>query len=141
MRRQILNRDSPSIPRSARGLIAWLGQHGNLLVLIVTLLIVAGLWAFIEIADEVMEGDTKLFDEWAVWGLREPDPEATPADARPQVPIGPKWLREVGRDMTALGGVAVLFLGTLGVAGYLLMVRKYRAMWLVLLATAGGLLV
>jgi undecaprenyl-diphosphatase len=119
---------------------AWLTKHGNLLVLIVALLVVAGLWAFVAIADEVMEGDTKQFDEWAVRALRMPDPEATPADPRPQVPIGPKWAREVGRDLTALGGIAVLFLVTIGVAGYLLMVRKYHAMWLVLIATAGGLL-
>src|SRR5215212_565787 len=111
----------------------WLRAHVNLLVLVVALLIVGGTWAFIKIADEVLEGDTQHFDDWAVRALRMPDPDK-PAGA-PQVPIGPRWLREVGRDMTALGGVAVMGLVTAGVAGYLLMVRKYHAMWLVLGAT------
>ena len=118
---------------------AWLRRHTNLLVLIVAFLIIGGVWAFVQIADEVVEGDTQHFDEWAVRALRMPDPDA-PAGA-PQVPIGPKWLREVGRDMTALGGVAVMFLMTAAVAGYLFMVRKYYAMWLVLIATTGGLIV
>ena len=44
--------------------------------------------------------------------------------------------------MTALGGVAVLSLVTLGVAGYPADAsRKYHAMWLVLVATFGGLLI
>ena len=118
----------------------WLLRHTNLLVLCVALIIVGGIWAFVGIAEEVTEGDTKRFDEWAVRALRMPNPDATPERPLPQVPLGPKWLREVGRDMTALGGVAVLFLMTGGVAGYLLMVRKYHAMWLVLIATGSGLL-
>ena len=124
----------------AAHLYQWFRSHDNLLVLIVALLVVGGIWGFVGIAEEVMEGDTKAFDEWAVEALRMADPESTPAQPRPDVPIGPKWLREVGRDMTALGGVAVLCLMTMGVAGYLLMVRKYHAMWLVLGATLGGLI-
>ena len=119
---------------------SWLLRHTNLLVLCVALLVVGGVWGFVGIAEEVMEGDTKHVDEWAVRALRMPNPESTPERPLPQVPLGPKWLREVGRDMTALGGVAVLGLVTLGVAGYLLMIRKYHAMWLVLIATFSGLL-
>ena len=126
---------------SATYLYHWLRNHNNLLVLFVAFLIVGGVWAFVNIAEEVTEGDTEQFDEWAVRALRMPDPDAPPGEVRPQVPIGPKWVREVGRDMTALGGVAVLLLVTLGVAGYLLMVRQFHAMWLVLVATLGGLLV
>jgi undecaprenyl-diphosphatase len=118
----------------------WLREHTNLLMLIVAFLVVGGVWGFIAIADEVMEGDTQHFDDWAVQALRMPDPASTPERPLPQVPIGPRWLREVGRDMTALGGIAVLFLVTGGVAGYLWMVRKYHAMALVCVATAGGLI-
>jgi undecaprenyl-diphosphatase len=116
----------------------WLRRHTNLLVLFVAFLVVGGVLGFIHIADEVVEGDTQHFDEWAVRALRAPDPDAPPGS--PQVPIGPRWLREVGRDMTALGGVAVMCLVTAAVAIYLLMLRKYHAMWLVLGATFGGLL-
>jgi undecaprenyl-diphosphatase len=124
----------------AIGLAKWLRRHTNLLVLFVAFLIVGGVWGFVQIADEVVEGDTQHFDEWAVRALRMPNPKPPP-ERPPEVPIGPEWMREVGRDMTALGGVAFMFLVTAMVTGYLLMVRKYHAMWLVLIATAGGLLV
>ena len=108
-----------------RSVLAWLGGHGNL-VLFVVLLVVAGTWGFVELLDEVQEGETKQFDEWVIRTLREHE--------------GPKWLQEIGRDLTALGGVAVMAMATLAVAGYLLLRRRYGAMWLVIAATAGGLL-
>lgn len=120
------------------GLFGWLRAHTNLLVLFVAFIVVGGVWAFVGIAEEVTEGDTKHFDEWAVRALRMPNPNGIPG--APQVPIGPEWVREVGRDMTALGGMAVMFMMTVAVAGYLFMVRKFHAMWLVILATLGGLL-
>ena len=120
------------IPPSGNGPISWLAGHVNI-VLVAVLLIVGGTWVFIELADEVREGDTQRFDDWAVRAMRRADD--------PSWPIGPHWLPEVGRDLTALGGVAVLSLTTAFVAGYLLIVRKYHAMWLVLAATLGGLLI
>ena len=105
----------------------------DLTMLIAVLIVVVGVWGFVEIADEVTEGDTKSFDEWAIRALRKPNDIATP--------LGPKWLHEVGRDITALGGVAVLFMITLGVAGFLTMQKKYHAMWLVVAATVGGLII
>ncbi len=116
---------------SARQALAWLGLHGNL-VIVAVLVIVAATWGFVALTDEVLEGDTQRFDDWAIRALREPNDLATP--------IGPPWLHEVGRDMTALGGVAVMTLVTLFVAGYLGMVRKYHAMWLILIASFGGLM-
>jgi len=117
---------------SGNGPISWLAGHVNI-VLVAVLLIVGGTWGFIALADEVREGDTQRFDDWAVRAMRRADD--------PSRPIGPHWLPEVGRDLTALGGVAVLSLTTAFVAGYLLIVRKYHAMWLVLAATLGGLLI
>jgi undecaprenyl-diphosphatase len=115
-----------------RNFLQWVGGH-SVVVLIAVLVAVLGTWGFIALTDEVKEGDTQHFDDWAIRSLRQPD--------NPAIPIGPKWLAEVGRDMTALGGVAVLSLVMLFVAGYLLMVRKYHAMWLVLIATISGLIV
>lgn len=102
-----------------------------MLVLVACLIVVAGPLAFIQLTDEVKEGATQRFDDWAVRALRRPD--------APEIPIGPTWLHEVGRDLTALGGVMVLTLVTFAVAGYLLIIRKYHAMWLVLITTFGGL--
>jgi undecaprenyl-diphosphatase len=114
-----------------RNVVAWLGDR-DLLTLLVLLLVVLGVWGFIELADEVMEGETQRFDDRFVLAMRN---RADLAD-----PIGPAWLEESGRDLTALGGVAVLVLMTAAVVGYLWMSRKYHAMWLVLVATLGGLL-
>ncbi len=111
----------------------WLRMHTDLLVLLVMLLVAGGVLAFVSIADEVVEGDTQHFDERILKALRRTDDLATP--------IGPRWLEQVGLDITALGGVAVLSIVTLSVAGYLLMVRKYHAMWLVIAATLGGLII
>ena len=112
------------IVRTFRSVLAWLGNRGHL-VLAAMLAVVAGTWGFVELLDEVKEGDTRQFDEWLITWLRAHE--------------GPAWLQEVGRDMTALGGVAVMVLVTAAVAGYLLLSRRYHAMWLVIIATAGGL--
>src|SRR4051812_21440641 len=124
-----MDRAAPAQQRAES--VAWIKRHGNLLVLIAALIVVGGTWLFVVIAAEVKEGDTQQFDDWAIRALRQPDDPATP--------IGPRWLHEFGRDMTALGGVAVLTMVTAAVAGYLLMVRKYHAMWFVLAATFSGL--
>jgi undecaprenyl-diphosphatase len=115
---------------SIRNFLKWLGGHG-VIVLVAVLIVVGGTLAFIKLTDEVKEGGTQHFDDWAIRSLRRADD--------PAVPIGPRWLREAGRDMTALGGMAVLTIVTFAVAGYLLMVRKYHAMWLVIVATVSGL--
>src|SRR5690349_6442959 len=73
---------------------------------IMSLLVVAGgLFAFISIADEVREGETRSFDSAILLALRS---AADPAD-----PIGPRWLEGMMRDITSLGGTAVLTLVTL----------------------------
>jgi undecaprenyl-diphosphatase len=104
----------------------------ELALILAVLIIVSGLWGFIELADEVREGKTQSFDEWAVRALREP--------GKPAVPRGPLWLPDVARDITSLGSYAVLTLVTSGVAVFLLLQGKRAAMWLVLIATIGGAL-
>ena len=56
----------------------------------------------------------------------------------PATPVGPAWLPEVGRDVTALGGVTLIVLVTGVVAGFLLLDRKYAATVFTLAATASG---
>lgn len=119
-------------------LIAKLGSQSGW-VLLSLLIIVVGAWTFMELADDVTEGDTQQLDERIVRSLRTPDTD--PIVTNREVPIGPKWLQETGRDITGLGGVAILSLLISAVAGYLLMVRKFHAMWLVLAATLGALLI
>jgi undecaprenyl-diphosphatase len=109
----------------------WLAR-ADLAVLVAVLAAAAGGWAFLEIADEATEGEHGHTDERILRSLREP---ADPAD-----PVGPWWLEEAARDVTALGGYAVLTLLVAAVVGYLLIARHYPAAVLVLAATLGGLL-
>jgi undecaprenyl-diphosphatase len=100
------------------------GQYGGFFIVAI-LIVVAGTWAFAKLTDAVHAGGTENFDESIEhFVARHP---------------GPPWLLEVGRDVTGLGGVAVLSLVVLAVAGYLLLRGSYGALWLLIIATAGGL--
>lgn len=121
-----------SLRAPARRMIQWLGGREPV-VLLLLLALAVGTWGFIEIAEEVLEGDTQDFDTWMVGAMRKPDDPATP--------IGPLWLQEMGRDATALGGIGALTLFILVVAGYLWLDRKLRMMVFLLAATASGVVV
>jgi undecaprenyl-diphosphatase len=116
--------------RPVNSLLRWVGKH-EVAVLAAPLLVVASVWLFVKVADNVSDGDWATFDQWAVTTLRDPADQARP--------LGPAWLAEVGRDFTALGGVAFLTLLTLAVAGFLLLRRMYAAVLFVLASTLGGL--
>jgi len=110
---------------------AWAGKGNlDLIMLLAALVVVAGAWGFIELADEVWEGETQAIDEWVLRAFRSPD---DPSD-----PIGPVWLEEAVRDLTALGSAIVVSLVVAAVLGLLLIVRDYRAASLVLGSTVGG---
>jgi undecaprenyl-diphosphatase len=109
----------------------WVGEHVNI-VLVLIVIMAGGALTFITIADEVVHGGTQHFDNTMLRGIRRADNAA--------VPIGPRWLIDVARDITALGSVAVLMMVTVAVSGFLLIARKHHAMWLVLAASLGGAL-
>src|SRR5512145_2078175 len=92
-------------------------------LLLVALVVVAGTWLFVALAGEVLEGDTQAFDRWILQVLRSPEDPAWPR--------GPRWLVEVGRDVTAFGSPAVVALLTAVVIGYLWLQRRYGALWFV----------
>lgn len=100
--------------------------------LLLLLLVFGGVWTFVEVADEVTEGDTKVMDRQIVLSMRSAEDLSDP--------VGPGWFEEVVRDFTALGGQGVLILLTLAVVGYLWLDGKPRAAWLVLISVGGGLL-
>lgn len=112
--------------------IEWVGSN-ELPVLAGTLLVVVGTWLFIAIADEVREGETHHFDKWAITALRDPDDRKTP--------LGPPWVQEIARDVTALGGNVVIGLVILAVSGFLLLDKKTGALAAVLGATLSGWIV
>jgi len=87
-------------------------------------------WAFIVLSDNVIEGDTNHFDERVHLALRDPND--------PTLPIGPLWLVDAARDVTALGSTAVLCLVVAIVLGYLAMVRRPLAIAILLAAVISG---
>lgn len=107
----------------------WLAAH-EIVALLVLCVLAFSVWFFIELAEEVFEEDTRKFDESIMLSMRETD---DPAD-----PIGPPWLEEAFRDITALGATVVLGAVTLAVSGYLILRRKYTTLLFVLVAIIGG---
>ncbi len=104
----------------------------ELVPLLALVLVAGGIWLFAALADEVNEGDTHQVDEQILLALRNP--------ANRSDPLGPRWLEEMERDFTALGGVGVLILLTTAVSVYLVLDGKNRAAVLVLLAVGGALI-
>ncbi len=94
---------------------------------LVVLLLLAGLpWLFLNVAGEVSDGDTDVIDRRLLLALRNP---VDPSD-----PIGPLWVEEALRDVTALGGFTVLTLVTV-VAALLLIFHGRRRQALVFTVT------
>lgn len=120
----------PAARRPARALLHAAARRREAAPLLALLLASGLVLGFVEIADELGEDEVHAVDEAILLALREP---GDPAD-----PLGPEWVEEVGRDLTALGSMGVLALVSLAVVGYLLIDRKRRAALLVLLAVGGG---
>jgi len=86
---------------------------------------------FVGIADEVLEGETQDIDMAVLQALRAAD----------GTPLGPGWINEAMRDLTALGSFSVLGLMVIAVLGYLLLTGKRVMALLVLVSVIGGTLV
>ncbi|MPY71211.1 MAG: phosphatase PAP2 family protein [Alphaproteobacteria bacterium] len=112
-------------------LARWLGAaRGETVTLLALLAVAAAVLVFVELAEEVMEGETAAFDRAVLLALR------TAADATD--PVGPPWFEQAVQEVTALGSIPVLGLMTLGVLGYLLILRKRATALLVLVSVGGG---
>ena len=88
--------------------------------------------AFGLLAELVLSRSTEALDRDILLALRT---TADPAD-----PLGPPWLEEAARDVTALGSYSVLGIVVLASALYLLFTGKRNAALLVVTAIAGGIL-
>jgi undecaprenyl-diphosphatase len=94
---------------------------------------IAGLvLAFGHIAEEALEGDAAKFDQTILLFFRSPGNLADP--------IGPPWMEEAARDVTALGSYAVLGIVVCAVVVYLFMAGQRTAALWVLAAVVGGVL-
>ena len=90
------------------------------------------LFAFAKIGEEMVQGDTRAFDEYVLLSLR--------TAGNPSDPIGPGWLEEMMRDFTALGGTGVLFFVTLAVTGFLFIAKKRNMALTMAVAVITGML-
>ncbi|MEP4989973.1 MAG: PAP2 family protein, partial [Paracoccaceae bacterium] len=110
-------------------LARWCRRHVEVTTLALMSLSIGAVWILAELTEEVVEGSTSNLDRDILLFLR------TPGDLSD--PIGPWWVEEIGRDLTALGGVAVLVLTTVVVSLFFLLHRRWSTM-VYILATVGG---
>ena len=90
------------------------------------------LWLFIEVAEEMVEGDSMRFDKWLLMLFR--------SRRQPRLAARAGWFREAMRDITALGSTIVLSLVTIASIGFLALAYNRRSALLVLVAVLGGML-
>jgi undecaprenyl-diphosphatase len=106
-------------------------RHQDLVVLLMAFVCATSAWVFIELADEVGEGETEAFDKAVLRAFR------NPADLSD--PLGPRRVEEGVRDITALGSFTVLGLISVVVLGFLAFTRRYHSFLLLMVALGGGL--
>ena len=96
-----------------------------------SLFLIAGLLLiFIFIAQDVFEGETASFDRAAILAFR--------SAGNISQSVGPPWVEEAVRDVTALGSIIVVIILSGAVLGYLLMLGKRGPALLLLMSVAGG---
>ncbi len=105
-------------------------SHSEIMVLVLLLVVAGGATCFVRIADWVKDQDIQGFDEMVLRGLRNP---LDPSD-----PIGPRWVGDVARNITALGSIPVLGLLVVSVSGFLYLLGKRHAMIFLLACVIGG---
>ncbi len=99
-------------------------------VLLAGLIIAGGLWGFMELLDVARDAHPHALDTEILLAFR------TPGDLND--PIGPLWVEEAMRDLTALGSTSVLIFIVFSVFFYLLIAGKPQAAFFILAAVAGG---
>ncbi|ENO85274.1 phosphatase PAP2 family protein [Thauera linaloolentis] len=107
---------------------AWLEPR----ILAAILILASAAWIFIEVADEVADGDAVTLDHALMLALH---PQADAAAHG-----GPMWLQAAARDITALGSTTVLSLLVCVVAGFLLLLGRRRTALFVLASSISGAL-
>ncbi|HEX5788224.1 MAG TPA: phosphatase PAP2 family protein [Woeseiaceae bacterium] len=110
-------------------LFQWIGSH-ELAVLGALLGVALLIFGFVRLA-ALATGEGQLeIDARLLMALREPE--------KPDDPLGPAWVEEAARDITALGSTTVLALLLIAACCYLLLRQKWRTALFVLLAILGG---
>ena len=99
-------------------------------LLAAAVVVAGGAWAFIELAETARETQSHELDRQILLAFRSGGEGSTP--------IGPSWLPEAVRDVTALGSATVLIFVTVATVVYLLITSRRAAAFFVFVAVAGG---
>lgn len=99
-------------------------------VLFLLAMLGGGIWLFLEVADAVLEGEARSVDEMLLLSMR--------TTGNVSDPLGPPWVEEMARDVTALGGIAILVFVTLATLLYFLLRRMRQNAVFVGGAVVGG---
>ncbi len=119
------------IPFQRHATAVWLRLRLNEIGPLASLLAVSLFgFGFFKLADEIREGGSFGFDDRLLLALRVPGDLAQP--------IGPHWLPETMRDITAFGSVFGIVYVTACVVLYLAITARRRAALFVLVAVGGG---
>ena len=86
--------------------------------------------AFIIIAILISKQETNYFDYTILLLLRN--------SADTSIPLGPPWLLDFFKDVTALGSVVVVVIISVLTSVFLIIKRKYLFLWIYLLTVLGG---
>ncbi|MBN2733064.1 MAG: phosphatase PAP2 family protein [Balneolaceae bacterium] len=108
------------------------GIFRELGIIITCLVLIAGVWLFVEISDQISDKETRSFDQYVLSSLRQADD--------PTKPVGPEWGTEIARDITALGSKTLLIIIVLSVAGFLFLKKHYGQAWLIIGASLLGVI-
>ncbi len=106
--------------------------YQRVLLVLIALLFVTCVWGFVELAQRAPRGEFEATENRILSAFRQTED--------PNQGIGPRWMPEMARDVTALGSAFVLTLVTALIVGLLMMRRRVRTALLILAATLGGYL-
>jgi undecaprenyl-diphosphatase len=117
------------MPALLSSLFSRLGKF-ELPLLVLPGLAAAALWGFVALVDEMLEGETRDLDSRLLLALRNPQDMSDP--------LGPAWVEELMRDITAFGGTGPLAFITAAGVLYLLLRKRLRTALFLFAAIAGG---
>lgn len=110
--------------------VASLWSRTEPIVLLAGLIVAAGLWGFVELSEVALDTAPHAFDTQILLAFR------TAGDTSD--PIGPIWVEEAMRDITALGSTVVLVMLVAATVFYLLLAKRAATALFVLVSVAGG---
>ncbi len=116
--------------KNLKNVLSW--ARKNLRLISLFCLCLVGFFTFSKLVSEVLEGESRTLDTTILMLLRDPKNSDNL--------WGPGWFQEMMRDITGLGGIAILTLITIASSAYFLVIRKRGLALYVLCSVGTGML-